>query len=49
MKAELKSLVKKGFALRENVTGEVKCSVDVFGDPLFTIPKHCVCQPKLVS
>ena len=49
VKAELKSLVKKGYAFRENVTGEVKCSVDVFGDPLFTIPKHCVCQVKLGS
>lgn len=44
IKAELKALLKKGHAMRE-VQGEVKCSVDVFGDPIFTIPKHCVCQP----
>ena len=45
IRAELKALLRKGHVSKE-VQGEVKCSVDVFGDPIFTVAKHCVCQPS---
>ena len=43
-KAELKDLVKRKHAVKD-VDGEISCTVAVFGDPLFTVPKHCICQP----
>ncbi|CAK8999297.1 unnamed protein product [Durusdinium trenchii] len=45
VRAELKDLIKKRYVVKE-VHGRVQCTVDVFGDPIFTVPKHCVCQPR---
>ncbi|CAE7409165.1 unnamed protein product [Symbiodinium natans] len=44
-KAELKDLLKRTYSVK-SVDGEISCTVAVFGDPLFTVPKHCICQPE---
>ena len=45
IRAELKELIKKKYTVKE-ISDRVQCSVEVFGDPIFTVPKHCVCQPR---
>ena len=44
-RAELKDLLKRKYSSKD-VRGDVSCTVAVFGDPMFTVPKHCVCQPE---